>query len=181
MTVNIRADVDDAEIDMAIAKLKQAVTLQAQLAGGAFTGARGSRKIKQDMKGFGDFMREVDAMDASLLDRFGTTDLPGINRELRLIVGQVPGMRQVMQYYFRLKRLQRGVGKLTELNTMLPLALSLIATAIILFQEAQRWNERIERREKEYEMMIRRYRGWSETEFDKNMETWELYSRGIPP
>lgn len=104
------------------------------------------------------------------------TKLPGINRELRLILGQLPGMREVMQYYFRVKRLERGT-LLGGVN----LYLTLIATTIILLRQMQRYRQQIERETKRYELMVRRARGWTQREFVKGRREWENYLRGLPP
>jgi len=104
------------------------------------------------------------------------TVLPGINRELRLILGQLPGMRQIMQYYFRVKRLERGM-----LLGGTQFYLTLIATTIVLLRQMQLYRRQIERERKRYELMVRRARGWTHEEFVKGTKEWENYLRGLPP
>lgn len=104
------------------------------------------------------------------------TALPGINRELRLILGQLPGMREVMQYYFRVKRLERGM-----LVGGVQLYLTLIATTIVLLRQMQLQSRQIERERRRYELMVRRARGWTHEEFVKGTKEWENYLRGLPP
>lgn len=144
-------DIDDSQLDAAILKLDLLGTKADTILGG---GGRGGKKLN--------------------------TVLPGINRELRLILGQVPGMREAMRYYFMLKRLERGMAHIT-LGAMLPAYLAILATAIILIGEIMELKQKAERREKDLEMMIRKYRGWTHEEFERNMEQWKIYSRGLPP
>ena len=184
MAVNIRIDVDDADVDIAIAKLQQAVTLQGMITRGGLGGTRGGtrtlmaewRAFEKSASGISKFTTEL-----TLLQKVAGADLPTINRDLRVLFGQVPGMRGVMQLLFRIKRLQRGVGKLEETGAMLPLTLSLLATAIILFQQAKRYFDAIERDKRERETLIRRGRGFTHEEYLAEMERWKLYSRSIPP
>ena len=109
------------------------------------------------------------------------TVLPSINREMRLILGQYPGMRQMMQMLFRAKRLERGVllKKLGEGSTQL--YLTLIATAIVLIKTIQQHQRRVEAAEKRFEMMVRRAKGWTHEEFVKGTNEWENYLKGLPP
>ena len=67
-------EIDDSQLDAALMKLDLLGTKASGILGG---GGRGGKKLD--------------------------TVLPGINRELRLILGQVPGMREAMRYYFILK------------------------------------------------------------------------------
>jgi len=183
MAVNIRADVDDTEVDMAIAKLKQAVTLQAQLTTGRIgtqagtrTAMREWRSLEKSWSGLAEASREI-----GTLEKLAGVKLPAISREMRVISSQVPGLARARRHYFNIKRLQEGLGKTLELETFLPLALSLIATAIVLFQEVQRYQKRIERQQHEQEMMIRKYRGWTHEEFERKMAEWRSYTKGLPP
>lgn len=105
--------------------------------------------------------------------------LPGINRELRLILGQIPGMREAMRSYFALKRLERGKAYL-RLGETLPALLTGIATAVLLVREAQRIYLRIKQNEKDYERLIRRARGWTHDEFLSGKAEWEEYRKSMP-
>ena len=113
--------------------------------------------------------------------------LPSINRDLRLILGQLPGMRQFMQFYFAFGlRPERGLAYykkfLQEGNPalMINVYLILIATTIRLLQTMKRYREEINREQKRYEMMVRRARGWTQKEFVKGTKEWENYLRGMP-
>ena len=117
MAVNIRIDVDDADVDIAIAKLQQAVTLQGTLTSGGISGTRGgTRSLMQEWLAFEKTASQLPQLgrELSAMERIAGTDLPGINREMRIILGQIPGMREAMQVLFTVKRLQRGVGKTLE-------------------------------------------------------------------
>jgi len=140
-------EIDDSQLDEALLKLDLLGTKASTIIGG---GGRGGKKLD--------------------------SALPGINRELRLILGQIPGMREAMQYYFRLKRLERGMALGGT-----QFYLTIIATALVLIRELQEQQRRVERRKVELEMMIRKYRGWTQEEFERNMEIWKQYSRGLPP
>ena len=47
MAINIRPDVDETDIDMAISKLKMAVTLQGQISGTGFAGKSPKSMMKE--------------------------------------------------------------------------------------------------------------------------------------
>lgn len=138
-------EIDDSQLDVALMKLDLLGTKASGI-----VGAGGGRKP---------------------LD----TTLPGINRELRLILGQVPGLRQAMMYYFRIKRLERGmaVGG-TQFY------LTIIATAIVLLRELQQHQRRVERQEVDLEMLIRKSRGWTHDEYERGRAQWEEYAKRMP-
>jgi len=171
--------VDDAELDMAIAKLQQAATLSTMTLGTPRL-SQGTRKLKQDLRGFGLFMKQVDMMDASLLERFGAADLPSINRNMRIIIGQVPGMRLAMQYYFRIKWLQAGVGKLIEDQTFMPLALTVIATALMVLQQVIAYQKQLERERRQYESYVRGAKKWTHEEFIRGRMEMSNYIKRLP-
>ena len=108
--------------------------------------------------------------------QIGTADLPTINRELRLIAGQVPMLREAIAYWYRIRRLQRGV-----VVGGMSFYLTIIATAIILLKEVQQQQRRIERREAAYESRISRARGFTSEQYDAQMNRWEEYTKGMPP
>jgi len=113
-----------------------------------------------------------------------STSLPGVNRNMRIILGQIPGMRQAIQYYFRLRWLERGVKDVERIGGISGygnLALIILATTIILFEQAMRIMRDVERTQKEYELKIRKERGWSRAEFEIGVKNWEEYLRGEPP
>ena len=140
-------EVDDSQLDVALIKLD----LLGQKASEAIGGGTGGGAAK-----------------------LGTA-LPGINRELRLILGQMPGLRQAMQYYFRIKRLERGVSLGGT-----QFYLTIIATAILLIRQIQQQQERADRRERDLERLIRRSRGWTHDEYERGRAQWEEYSRRMP-
>jgi len=128
----IKVTIDDSELDAALAKIQQIVTLSAE-ATGTGAGATGG----------------------------GVTGLPGINRELRLILGQLPGMREAIQVYFRLSRAMRGFQK-----GDMALYLTVLATAILVFKQAITYLESVEREKQEYAEFIRRERRLSKREYE---------------
>lgn len=140
-------EIDDSQLDVALMKLDLLGTKASEALGGG-TGGRAAK--------------------------LGTV-LPGINRELRLILGQMPGLRQAMQYYFRIKRLERGmaVGG-TQFY------LTIVATAIVLIRQLQQHQQRVDRQKMDLEMLIRRSRGWTHDEYERGRAQWEEYTRRMP-
>jgi len=105
--------------------------------------------------------------------------LPGINRELRLILGQIPGMREAMRAYFALKRIERGAAYLA-IGEKVPAMLTAIATLIILVNYIMDWQKNMERRQKELEMVVRRGRGLTHDQYVDLMDEWQSYFRSSP-
>lgn len=149
--------VDDAEVDMAIAKLKQAMTMATT----SFPVASGELS---DFAAFwdkiGKDMRTVEAETG-----FSLADLPSINREARILLGQLPGLRSLMRAYFNIKRLGRGLeaGGL-ELYMSIAVAAILIATSVLNAQK------RMEQKQVEYDAFLRREKGLSLLEFNALVE-----------
>jgi hypothetical protein len=109
------------------------------------------------------------------------SSLPTINREMRVILGQLPGMRQAIQLLFRAKRLERGLLIRALGEGSMQLYLTLIATAIVLIQQIQAHQRRLEKAQRDYENRIRRARGWTQEEFIRGRQDWENYLKGLPP
>ena len=114
--------------------------------------------------------------------------LPSINRDLRLILGQIPGMRPVMQAYFAYGlRPERGWAyykkALAEGNPALMMNVYLVAIATVmrLWMDIQRYLKKIKEEERKYELSIRRARGWTREEFTRGTKEWENYLKGLPP
>jgi hypothetical protein len=107
--------------------------------------------------------------------------LPTINRELRVILGRLPGMREAIQLLFRARRLERGLLLRAAGEGSMSLYLTLIATALVLIQQIQMHQKRLERAQRDYENRIRRARGWTQEEFIRGRRDWENYLKGLPP
>jgi len=168
----IRVEIDDSEVDMAIAKLKQAITLSTQTFGSGRLD-KASRQFMRDWTGFwglaGQPMRQIPAW----LDEIGAADLPTANREMRLIAGQVPGMREAFTLWFRIRRIQLAIARGTsEADTLRDfflnpsVVLTILATAVILIRTFLQQRARLERERLAYEEFLRRERGLSKREFD---------------
>ena len=108
-----------------------------------------------------------------------TSALPAMNRETRVILGRLPGMREAIQLLFRAKRLERGLALKALGEGGGELYLTLIATAIILIQQIDRHQKRVERTQKEYERLIRRSRGWTQEEYIRGRREWDNYLWGL--
>lgn len=105
--------------------------------------------------------------------------LPGINREARVILGRVPGMRNALMYYFRLRRMERGIALIPTAGR-LQFYLTIIATAIIVAQQIMRYFESIKREREQYQSYLMRERGWTRTELKNNYSQIHNYTRSFP-
>lgn len=186
MTERIIIEIDDTQLDEAMAKLNTAI-----LSYQTTIGARDTTSTRKQMSAFADFMRlssqEIAGTEQSLLEAFGTADLPAINRELRLVTGQIPGVRNVISAYFRLKRIQRSVGVAIEADPALravllhpDMVLTILATAILITRALWDIYTRNKQREREYAEFVRREKGWTRAEFDRYMGKQRSYIRSIP-
>ena len=101
--------------------------------------------------------------------------LPAINRELRVILGQLPGMTEAIRMYYRLKRLERGAA-LGGAN----LWLTIIATTIILLQEINKVRRQIERDKQAFERFVRKNRALTKEEFKREQVLQRYYLKGQP-
>ena len=175
-------DVDDTALQVYIAELRQAINLSQQALGTtSITRGISTTKKQADDLVFSliPVTGEMDILTYQVA-QLGLTSLPGINRELRLILGQIPGMSALMRQYFNLKRVQRGLGKFLVSAEGLPLTLSLIATAILLLKSVMDYQKNIERQQRDYEVFIARERGWTHQEFVKGRANWEEFYRSLP-
>ena len=178
----ITITIDDTALQLYIAELRQAINMS-QEALGTRSVTRGIAQVKKDADALQFTLTPVIDQNEILMHQLaamGATDLPGVNRELRLILGQAPGMRSLIMAYFRIKRLQRGLGQFVETGASLQLSLTLIATAIILLKSAISYQQNIERKQRDYELFIRRERGWTAQEFIKGRANWEEFYRSLP-
>ena len=121
-------------------------------------------------------MRPVTGELEKIQHQLGTTDLPNINRNLRIILSRIPGMRTALRLYTRLEQTQLGIAR----GGIHPY-MAVLTTLLILYREISMMMKKIERRDQEYEMLVRRYRGFSHDEYEAEMERWKLYNRSIPP
>ena len=156
---------------MAIAKLKQAVTLRSALAPtGPGNFAAFWRQIGID---FDDTAKKMGNLEQ--LTGVAFKDIPTINREVRILLGQVPGMRSGMRVFFNLRRLLRGfdVGDMQ-------LALSVLAVAVILMKWLIQRQATLERQEQQHEALIRRERGLTHDQYLNLMTEWQGFYRRRP-
>jgi len=104
-----------------------------------------------------------------------STSLPTINRELRLILGRIPGMRAAMGLIFRLRRIERGVAK-----GGMELGLTTVASLVLIVQFLWQAYQRIEKRQRAFESLARRERGISKSEYKSLRTEWQAYLRDLP-
>ncbi len=129
---------------------------------------------------------KMDLVGKTARKTFGRADplkssLPTINREMRVILGRIPGMREAIQLLFRAKRLERGLLLRALGEGSAQLYLTLIATAVVLIQQIQAHQRRLEKTQRDYETLIRRQRGWTQEQLVQGRQDWENYIKGLPP
>lgn len=178
----IIVDVDDTALQIYISELREAITLSQQALGTTSVTRGISRTKKQADDLVFSLTPVTDEMDILRyqMAQMGLTTLPGVNRELRLILGQIPGMAKIIRQYFNLKRLQKGLGDFITTGGGMQLTLSLIATAILLLRQVQQHQKNIDRQQRDYEQFIARERGWTHQEFIKGRADWEEFYRSLP-
>lgn len=179
----ITIDIDDTALVDYIAKLQTVLSLQLESFGTKDI-LKGVTTAKSQISDLEFTLRPITDQNEVLihqLAQLGTADLPSLNREARLILGQIPGMRQAIWAYFRLKRLYGALGETIEVGTpTLSLYLTVIATLILAIRWWERRQRQIERRQFNYEMYIRRERGLTHDQYVNLMDTWANYTRSMP-
>lgn len=88
--------------------------------------------------------------------------LPGLNREMRLILGQIPGMREMMRLYFNIKRVERGFAYY-KLGELAPAILTVGSLVVLLLAKM----DQLERRQRQYEEWLRREKGYTKAEMEQ--------------
>ena len=168
----IKVSLDSTELDIEIAKAKQLISLYTQMTGKPDI-VSGIKKPLKDTMQLNRLLEETSSESVLFLRQVGEADLPGVNRELRLILGQIPGMRMLIADYFRLKRIQRSVGIATEEAKVLrdvltnpQLILTMVATLIIVMKSITNYFEKVKREKLEYEEFLRREKGLTRREFE---------------
>ena len=181
----IRVEIDDAEVDAVIAKLKQVLALTDTTLGRRDLPSA-IRVTNRELRLMGDLTEQTREIPR-LLDEMGMADLPSINREMRLIAGQVPGMNMLMATWFRIRRIQLSIAKgtaeaesLREFLLHPQVVLTILATAILLIRMVLQHQERIRRERRDYERLIRSYKGWTHEEFETEMSRRSMYVRRFP-
>jgi len=162
----IKVEVDDTELDLTIAKLKQAQTMSTQ--------AFNTTNLVKGSKITGQELKELKT-ELAVISELNLKDLPSINREMRLLLGQLPGMRQAIWAYFRLKRLARGF----ELGGW-QLYVTLLASALILIKSIMSYQRKMEQNQRNYEFFLMRERGWTREEMRANYSRVHNYMRSMP-
>jgi len=111
--------------------------------------------------------------------------LPGINREMRLILGRFPGMRQVIQAYFRIKRIERIGLEFGSPKALLASAtsfqgiLTLVATTLILVQWLMNQEKERKKADKQLRAFIMRERGLNKEGYTQVLSNWQKSMRGL--
>jgi len=171
-------------MDAAIEKLREYTAL-AESSLGEKDVTRGARKATREVKELEFFMRpvtdEMEILRFQMATLVGTPNIPTMNREMRIILGQLPGMRTAIQQMFRLKRLQREMGM--TITTGVPtmgLYLTIIATMIIIMRGVLQQMRQMQRRQREQRRWIRNTMGLSREEYDRKLKMWAHYARSDP-
>lgn len=104
--------------------------------------------------------------------------LPTINREMRVILGQLPGMRQAIQGIFLVRRELRGFDK-GGIGGM-TFWLATVANIFILLREIGIMRRRLDRERQEFERFVMRSRGFTKQELKREQTIGKYYLRGQP-
>jgi len=174
----IIVDVDDTAIDIAIAKLKQAVTLSSTM------GTPNIDELTNKLSTFGDFWTQIDREIAATQARgdWSISDLPGINREMRIIIGQIPEMRDAMRHYFAIKRLlgpitlEKGIVMVDQAQLML----GIIATLIVYINWLESWRRKMDQNLRDYETFIKDARRLNYEQWKVERDYWLSPFRSSP-
>ena len=111
--------------------------------------------------------------------------LPAINRELRVMLGQLPGMRNAVQLYFLVRRQERAYRIATDASIkpelgMMPLLLGTLANVLILWGQVKIALDRLKRQEDEFKNFVMKTRNLTLEEFDRERVLWKYYLKGQP-
>ena len=101
--------------------------------------------------------------------------LPTINREMRVILGQVHGMREVVQGIFLARRELRGIS----LGGM-SFWLATVANILILLREIGEIQRKLERERAEFERFVMKSRRLTKEEFDRERVLLKYSLKGQP-
>jgi uncharacterized membrane protein len=118
------------------------------------------------------------------LAQLGMKDLPSLNREMRVILGRVPMMREAMWAYFSFKREYAAVGKVIAGGMTGPAAISLIlatlTTLILVVRAIEGQIRRMQQKQRERDRWVRGVMGMSREEYKRQLKLWEHYARSNP-
>ena len=101
--------------------------------------------------------------------------LPTINREMRVILGQLPGMREVIQGIFLARRELRGIS-----IGGISFWMATVANVLILLREIGVMRRRLERERAEFERFVMKSRGFTKEEFDRERVLLKYSLKGQP-
>ena len=164
-------EVDDTQVDAAIAKLMQARSLATQSLGTANI-SRGLQAVTRQSEDLQFTLRPVTSNMERLVYLIGSTgaeDLPSLNRNARILLGRIPGMRAAIQLFFRFKLQMKSLGP-----GEIALLLTTLANLVLLMKWIQKRDERARREKEKYEAWIRKERGLTKEGYDKLMKEWEV-------
>lgn len=106
--------------------------------------------------------------------------LPGINREARILLGQVPGMRAALNVYFRMRRVMHGYNQYLEGEGLGQLYLTLAATAVLLLHQVLELQRKYKQEQEASMILIQRERNLTHDQFVSLQKNWKSYRRGQP-
>ena len=101
--------------------------------------------------------------------------LPTINREMRVILGQLPGMREAIQGMFLVRRQLRGIALGGP-----SFWLAIITNILILLGEIGQIQRKLERERAAFERFVMRSRGFTKEEFDRERVLLKYSLKGQP-
>jgi len=176
----------ESQIDMEIAKLQMYLSQSQQAFGtrnivqGAERTQRATEQLQFRLKPVTDEMEILRYRLAQL----GMHDLPSLNREMRVMIGLLPGGRQAAQAYFRFKREYAAVGEIIGAGMTGPavmgLILTTITTLILVVRTIENQIKRMQQRQREHDRWVRGVMGMSREEYKRQLKLWEHYARSNP-
>lgn len=166
----IKVLIDDTELDRALFKANQIIIKEGQITGGKTK--LSSKKLWSDWRAFSD---SFDAEDRKLMD-----DLPGINRDMRMLIGMVPGGREATRVYQRLNWVMDRYAAGATDGSFGGFYLAVAVTALMLLKQIQGMIRRMRMEQQQYEAWIRRSRNLTHDQYIDLQKEWQSYSRGRP-
>lgn len=174
----IRIEVDDAELDAAIAKLEEALAkkgLIVEPGAEAKTTEAELEDLQAKAENVKETAEEAKATTDEAVDVAETHDIKGTNLAARRIMTQIPGLREGYQLVSRIRMLMRVSPEI-----------ALLLGAFMLGQALWGWLEDQKKAAEEYRKLVMGYRGFTfRSEFDAWLEedrrrTQEAYRGAVP-
>ena len=161
MSDRIYIDIDLTALDAALNRLEQA------MGAGGVASARGVTGMGDAVLSDELIRKQSSYIEGMIDDQYSRRILPAVNRDVRLIIGRIPGMSELLSAGFAGRRLERGVA--IGGPTMY---LALAATVLMLWNMSQQHSKQIEQLNKSYEQAVRSITGIGEKEYQRWLDEY---------